>query len=704
MKRLAPALVVVLLAIGVFVLPQAPTARLSALSCFELLEEEVEVGPGATKPLWQIVLESDASLPLPDGGRRLMLQGVVHNAAPGLGGELLDHDAARRSIVRGLRQFSADGDGFAPLVIEGDETPVIDPSAEKGANFSVAVLEGIQTLRFYVEDQVPVDVQRNWAPPGKNSILPPMVAVALAILFRKPLLALFLGILSGAFLIRMGAGESALKSISGGLLNVFDTYLWSELIEGERLMIILFVVFMLAMVGVMTRSGGIHGLMDAVASLASSVKRTQVATWLMGLVIFFDDYANTILVGSTMRPLTDRFKISREKLSYIVDSTAAPVAGLSIFSTWIAFEVSTFNHQLPAAGLAIGDGYAVFLRTIPYSFYCFLTLWFVGLVALTGRDLGPMLTAERRARKTGALIAPGSTPMVSDKATNMKAAKGVVPRAGRAIWPLVTFLVVTLFEILRSGGGFSMPPGELFSIEGLTGVLYDGSGSRPLCIGSLAGFLVAALGAATAGIQREILSSSWNTLRSMWIAFAILYMAWMIGAVCGDLGTAQYLTALVGDRLAPEMLPMFLFFLAGAVAFATGSSWSTMSILLPLVVGLSYALGVGADLAETSQQSGELLMVMSIGAVLSGSIFGDHCSPISDTTVMSSIASAADHIDHVRTQGPYAVLVMGVSIVCGYFPATYFKLSPWLGLLLGAATLTLVIFVFGKKAEEHQTA
>jgi len=694
MKRLAPALVVALLAIGAYFLPQAPTARLSALASFELLAEEVEVGT-RKMPLWQLVLESDAAHPLPGGGKKLLLQGVSHNAPAELGGDMLDHRAARNAILRGLRQYSADTEGFAPLEIVGAEFPV----ADDGANFDLSVSGGTQTLHFFVDGQERVTLQRDWTPPGKASILPPLVAVALAILFRKPLLALFLGILSGAVLVRLGTGAGITGGVGGGAFDVFSKYFWAELINPERLMIILFVVFMLAMVGVMTRAGGIRGLMDAVARLASSVKRTQIATWLMGLVVFFDDYANTILVGSTMRPLTDRFRISREKLSYIVDSTAAPVAGLSIFSTWIAFEVSTFNHQLPAAGLSVDDGYAVFLRTVPYSFYCFLTLWFVGLVALTGRDLGPMLGAERRARKTGELIAPGATPMVSDEVTDMEAAEGVTPSAWRAVLPLITFLTVTLFEILRAGGAFALSAGELFTIEGMTGVLYEGSGSLPLAVGSFAGLIVSAIGAVSAGIPREILSSAWNTLKAMGVAFGILYMAWMIGAVCSDLGTAPFLTALVGDKLSPELLPTFVFFLAGGVAFATGSSWSTMSILLPLVVGLSFAMGTSAGLADSAQASGELLMVMSIGAVLSGAIFGDHCSPISDTTVMSSIASAADHIDHVRTQAPYALLVMAVSIVCGYFPATFFHLSPWAGLLLGAGALTVLLFIFGKRPE-----
>jgi len=392
--------------------------------------------------------------------------------------------------------------------------------------------------------------------------------------------------------------------------------------------------------------------------------------------------------------------VSREKLSFIVDSTAAPVAGLSVFSTWIAFEVSTFNKHLPAAGMSVDDGYAVFFRTIPYSFYCIFTMLFVGLITLSGRDFGPMLTAERRARKKGLVIREGATPMVSEEVTDMSVAEGITPSMWTAILPLLTFIGLTLFEILRAGGIFKLDLGTALSVEGFTKVLTDGSGTKPLFLGSLAGFCVAAGFAISAKLSvAEIIRAALKTVRAMAVGFAILYLAWMIGLVCADLGTATYLTALVGDGLAGENLPMLFFVLAGAVALATGSSWSTMSILLPLVIGMSYSLGTQLGLGVDEVHSGQQLMVICVAAVLSGAIFGDHCSPISDTTVMSSIASASDHIDHVKTQIPYALSMMIISIVCGYFPATYYQLSPWLCLGLGAVATTLMVFIFGKKAD-----
>ena len=729
MARGLPYLFAVLVVVGAWFVPEASPARLSSLQAYELLTLPVGPEPEAgaeddRRPLWEAVVNSPAARITDEGQLEIVLHGVRHLAdATSLPEPIVDTGVARRSIVRGLRQYiseqAADPDvlaqhpEYADVVITGD----VLPQTDWGANFDVqlfaanppldeagAPVEGpefsVQSVEFSVGDDFePIVVHRFWRAPDRDSIVPPVVAVLLAILFRRPVLALFVAVFSGAVLLRYRVGEALATSLAGGLADVGREYFWTELVDTERLYIIGFVLFMLAMVGVMTRSGGIRGLMDAVARLAGDAKRTQIATWLMGLVIFFDDYANTILVGSTMRPLTDRFRIAREKLAYIVDSTAAPVAGLSVFSTWIAFEVSTFNGQLPAAGMRVDQGYEVFLRTIPYSFYCFLTLFFVGLVAFSNRDFGPMLTAERRARSTGDLLRKGAKPMVSEKATSMEAAAGVTPDAWRAILPLIAFLAGTMFEILRGGGAFSMEAARFLTIEGATQVLYDGSGSWPLLVGSLLGFGVATLGALLAGLRGDILSAAWRTVSAMAIGFAILYLAWMIGAVCSDLGTAPFLTALAADLLDPKLLPMLLFLLAGAVAFSTGSSWSTMSILLPLTVGLAYQLGHNAALAPTVEASGQHLMVVSIGAVLSGAIFGDHCSPISDTTVMSSIASASDHIDHVRTQVPYALTSMAVSVVCGYFPATYYGLSPWVGLVLGCGLLTLIVFAFGKRVD-----
>ncbi|MAE28775.1 MAG: Na+/H+ antiporter NhaC family protein [Planctomycetota bacterium] len=705
------------LACTLALIPAAETPKLAVLRAPDLLDQPLTDAAGNV--LGETVIEQLVSPGRFNAGGGNAEEGNAEgiNSGGGNGREIilgeisygegnqpdLDRDL-RASLVRGLRARAAQLD--PPLArITGLDAPAAggwnlrveyQPPADRGAPLPGQLL--LRVIDAPGQGALAgAGAALPFAPPSRLSLLPPLVAIALAVLLRRPILSLGLGVLAGGFLLRRLAGSAAGAALLEAPGEVLSTFLLNELQDSERTMIIIFVIAMLSMVGIMTKSAGLRGLMDAIARRATSARHSQIATWLMGLAVFFDDYANTILVGATMRPLTDRFRVCREKLAYIVDSTAAPVAGLSIFSTWIAFEVSTFSAQLPAAGLAPTDGYAVFIDTLPYRFYCILTLALVGLVVVTGRDFGPMLKAERRARRSGELVRKGGRPLVGATATAIQPAAGISPAAHRALLPLFTFLGLTLFEILRVGGAFQMGS-DFFSIEGVTQVLYDGSGSRPLMIGSSAGLAVAATLALFAGLRGEILSAAWATLRSTAIAIAILYLAWMIGGVCKALGTADFLTVLLSDNLEPLLLPTILFMLAAVVAFSTGSSWGTMSILLPLVVGLAHGLGSSTDFG------GYALMVLSIGAVLEGSIFGDHCSPLSDTTVLSSIASAADHVDHVRTQIPYAIFTMATAMVCGYLPCAFLGLSPWLALPLGGAVLALGLRIFGQRADDPPLA
>lgn len=622
-------------------------------------------------------------------------------------------------------------------------------------------------------------VAPSWGLPTRLALLPPVIAIFVALLWRKTLLALFLGILSGATLMALQSGDHGwFGSLFQGFIDVFLVYLHTELTETFRVEIIGFVIALVAMVGVMSRSGGVQGLIDKLVKFARSVRSTLFVTWGMGLLIFFDDYANCLLVGNTMRPLTDRLRISREKLAYIVDSTAAPIAGISLLSTWIAFEVSTFEAHLPGAGIS-ESGYSVFLQTIPYRFYCLFTLMFVGLSIFFGRDFGPMAKAEARARTTGQLVRPGGTPMVSDEATRITPREGMACLWFYAAYPISLVLLVTMATIFLDGGGLAAwSDGSLFNLQGVTQVLFAGSGGRPIFIGASAGFALAVFLAGSNAIRLAMLAgmvggsfgaqlvtdglrnsslvqngwdwgligtspeqatahylgyllaflaaavpvglivsrihsspsrtylpfndigrSSLSSVKALFFAVMILFQAWMIGAVCADLFTADYLVALLAGGQAVKWLPILLFVAACIVAFATGSSWSTMSILLPNVVALAAAVGDETGVGSV------FMVVLCIGAVLEGSIFGDHCSPISDTTVLSSVSSASDHIDHVRTQAPYALVTAGLAISIGYVPCLLIEgWSSWWSLVLGAVTMVVLLLVIGRPAPEAELA
>jgi Na+/H+ antiporter NhaC len=689
MKRALAVLACLAAAALVFLLPHGDPARLAAANAHQLLALAPSEGE---RPLGEQILDGPAVIERGEGRIKLSLFGCIFATQPA-SEDLTVHDLARRSVVRGLREL-ADKRGLA-LEVEGERNAA-ESSAERGAGL-IVMLDGERlSLQYSHRAATTLTVhQDGWRAPQRSSLYPPVLAILLAVLFRKPLLALFAGVWCAATLLRMGSGSSLLGALAGGLPDVATDMLWPQLVDSEKQLIIGFVFAMLSMVGVMTVSGGIRGLVDALAKFARGVRSTQLATFGMGLAVFFDDYANCILVGTTMRPLSDRFRISREKLSYIVDSTAAPVAGISIFSTWIAYEVSTFAPQLPAAGMSPSEGYAVFVESLPYRFYCIFTLVMVALVVLLGRDFGPMLAAERRARSTGQLVREGGKPMVGDAATQLEPAPGVTPRALNALAPVLTFVIVTLAEITRVGlRNTGLEFSALFSdFKAVTAVLSDGESSRAILVGSSSGLALAILLALLSGAGRQIPRAIAVTLRNTGIAVGILYFAWMIGAACESLGTASFLSDLVGPHLAPQALPTVLFLLSAGIAFATGTSWGTMSILLPLVVGLAFSMG------ELVPLGGHGLLILSIAAVLEGSIFGDHCSPISDTTILSSTACAADHLDHTRTQMAYAVTTMAVAIVCGYFPCAFMGWSPWIALPTGCAALLMLLLVFGRKTD-----
>ena len=526
------------------------------------------------------------------------------------------------------------------------------------------------------------------------SILPPFVAILIALLFQKTIVALFCGVWLGATLL------SGMNPLTGLWLFVHHYFYEKALLDQFRLEIIGFVIFLCAMVGVLSRGGGIRGFVNMLVRIARSVRSTQFATYLMGLAIFLDDYSNCILVGSVMRPLSDKMRISREKLAYIVDSTAAPIAGLAMLSTWIAYEVSTFSAQLPEAGIS-ESGYEIFIKTIPFRFYCIFTLFFVLMVILTMRDFGPMLRAERRARATGKVVRPGSRPMVSAAMTRIEAKAGVPERWYNAVLPIATVILVTMEEYWRIGGGWTRPLSDLFSLDALREVLgtaSDVSAARPILFGAVAGFVLAVL---LLLVQRilpllECLKAAASSTRALFFAVIILFLAWCIGGVCADIGTAHYLIALFKGVIPPLLFPLVLFLTASLVSFATGSSWSTMAILLPNTVLFA------VKMAELSDLETLPMLVISIGAVLEGSIFGDHCSPISDTTILSSVSAASDHLDHVKTQIPYALCTMFVATVIGYIPAAA-GIHPLISIGVGLAVLLAGLLIIGRRADSARS-
>ncbi|HEX7119752.1 MAG TPA: Na+/H+ antiporter NhaC family protein [Longimicrobiales bacterium] len=531
--------------------------------------------------------------------------------------------------------------------------------------------------------------------PGWLSLLPPLAAIGLALLFREVVISLFAGIWLGALLL------SQYNPIAATLTTV-DRFAVGALADEDHIAIIVFSLMLGGMVGVMNRNGGTRGIVEALRGLATTQRRGQFLTWLAGIIIFFDDYANTLIVGNTMRPVTDRLKVSREKLSYIVDSTAAPMAAIAVVSTWVGFEITLIGDALKSAAAQATDAavradllaaaenpFNVFLHSIPYLFYPILALIFVLLIVITGRDFGPMLKAENRASAGGGLLRPGAMPAADTSGGIMEPPDGVEHRWYNAAIPVLSVIVVALVGIFYTGAQ-SLGAGD-HSIREIVGAAdpFDS-----LIWASLTGSIVAiGLTVAQRIVTAQQAIEAWvGGLKAMMLAMVILVLAWSLGDVTEALGTGPYLSALLQDSLPIQLLPVLVFLVAALISFATGTSWGTMAILFPVVVPLAVAMGAGIGFGSGDDYT---ILLGVVSSVMAGSIFGDHCSPISDTTVMSSMASACDHVDHVRTQLPYAVTVALVGMALGDVP-TALGLNPFVALVLGIAVLYGILRVFGK--------
>jgi Na+/H+ antiporter NhaC len=530
---------------------------------------------------------------------------------------------------------------------------------------------------------------------GWLTILPPLIAIVLALIFKEVVISLFVGIFAGSVLLNR-------FDILKAFFNVIDKYIINALADKDRASIVIFTLLLGGMVGIITKSGGVKGIVDRLSRKVRSQTGTQFYTWLMGIFIFFDDYTNTLIVGNTMRPLTDKWNISREKLSYIVDSTAAPMASIALISTWIGFEVSLINQSLEAYHIKL-DAYHLFLSSLPYRFYPLLALLLVMLIFLMKREYGPMLKAERRARK-GKPISDEAVPLADFESSGLNPAENAPARWVNGLIPIMVVILFTFGGLFISGREVLMAQGNplvrksFFKILGSSNLIKDlgviisaADSFRVLLWASLSGVVTALCLSFFQKILRlrEAISALVQGMKSMMMAILILVLAWSLGVVLVELNTADFLVSLLSSSLDYRLFPSLIFIFSGVIAFSTGTSWGTIGIMYPLVIPIT--IGLMKGLPEM-----QFFLILTISSVLAGAVFGDHCSPISDTTIMSSMASSCDHIDHVKTQIPYALTAALVSLGFGILPVS-FGFPYWAAILFCLIMLVLILLILGKK-------
>ena len=516
------------------------------------------------------------------------------------------------------------------------------------------------------------------------SILPPLVAIVMALLIKEVISSLFVGILTGTFLMAYYSGATPASALGGGLLRVVDTYVVGSLYDADHVMIIVFTLIIGGMVRIITANGGMQGVVNWLSRRARGPRSGQLMTFLMDLCIFFDDYSNTLVVGNTMRPIADKLKVSREKLAYIVDSTSAPVVAVAFVTTWIGAELSYIQDGISTIGLQT-SAYSVFFHSLAYSFYPFLTLGFVLMIIFSGRDYGPMLTAERKARMTSSM----ETAMTNSGAKPAHVIDALIP--------LCVLIFGTIIGLIATGYDASVwKDTDTGFFSKLSATIGAANSYKALLWASVLSLLTAIVVTLLRGFLTftRVMEEMVEGFKAMFNAVLILTMAWAIALVTKDMHTAEFVSQLLLKwSLSPAVVPVLTFLLAALIGFSTGTSWGTMAILYPLILPASWLLCQEQGLSVDATMP---LFYNVVASVLAGSVMGDHCSPISDTTIMSSLASSCNHLQHVRTQMPYALTVGSVAMLIGVLPAAL-GLPSWMAFLMGFVVLWLIVRLVGKK-------
>ncbi len=528
--------------------------------------------------------------------------------------------------------------------------------------------------------------------PGLLSIIPPLLAIILALVIKEVVVSLLAGIYTGILFIYNYDPLVA-------LLRLIDKYIVHTLTDESHMVIIIFSMLIGGAVGVISQNGGAVGLANQIVKFAKTRRMGAISSWLLGVFIFFDDYANTLIVGNMMRPITDKLRISREKLAYIVDSTSAPVASLFFISTWIGYEIGIIRDGLNIIG-SPEDAYSVFIQTIPYRFYPIATLFFVFLVSYTKREFGPMYKAEERAITTGELTR-GNVEASKD----LTESTGLFTNMDKAHWingivPILTILIGTFIGLIFTGLSSLREQG--ITSYGLGDIISNADSNTSLLWASFAACLVAILQSVFGKLLtlKESIDAWFKGIRTMLYAMMILTLAWTLGSITSDVKTADYLISSLNHILNPHALPALVFLICAITSFATGTSWGTMAIVMPLAIPLGHKIAVNYGMNPADAQ---IIIHGVISSVLAGSIFGDHCSPLADTTILSSMASSCNHIDHVNTQLPYAFLVAAFCVFLGDIP-TAFGLSPYIAIIAICVGLYIFLRIFGKKLPEYEAS
>ena len=564
-------------------------------------------------------------------------------------------------------------------------------------NMKIGIITAVSVIALFVLSLLITQAPATDNPAAKFGILtllPPIVAISLAFITKETILSLFVGVFIGEFMLCVN-DLNIVSSAVNAFLAIGNEVI-SCMADPWNARIILQCLLIGGVIQLITKMGGAKALADSLAKRANTPRKAQLSTWFLGLCVFFDDYANSLIVGPIMRPVMDKLKVSRQKLAFIVDATAAPVAGIAIISTWIGLEISLIASGFKSIGMDV-SGFGIFLQTIPYRFYNILILIFIVMSATTLYEFGPMKKAEQeaRARKDSepikALEAPGFDEIQPVEGVKLTVWNAIIPIGTLVIGALISFYWSGYTTILSGENQalITLMKTAPLSFNGIFEALSASNASVALFQAALLASIVAILMAVLERIMTiEQAISEWvSGMKSIAITGVILLLAWSLGGVIGNVGTADYLAIVLKGTIPYWILPSFIFVLGALISFATGTAYGTMSILMPLTIPLAWA--ISPDIG---------FVVTATSGVLTGAIFGDHCSPISDTTILSSMGTSCNHIDHVQTQIYYAIFVAIIAILFGYIPAG-FGIAWYICIPVAIIVMYIGLKVIGEKVD-----
>lgn len=627
--------------------------------------------------------------------------------------ELEFHDVILKNVETKITLTSEEP--IDSLWMNGNYLPVVHQDGKD--DFVEIAVAAYDELKF--ESNVSYEAPK--VVPGWLSLLPPLLAIVLALILKEVLTSLFIGIFAGAAVI--GIYTKSFMGIFSAFYAVLDHYILDALADPDHLSVILFSVIIGSVVAVISKNGGMQGVVNRIVRFATTRKSGMLTTYFLGIAIFFDDYANTLVVGNTMRSVTDKLKISREKLAYIVDSTAAPIAAIAFITTWIGAELTYISggvEKIEQTGAVIDESaYSIFVSSLGYSFYPIFTLFFMFFLLWKQKDFGPMLKFEKKAIKEGVDGGDDNDESTVDL-SEFEPVNDSKVKAFNAIIPIAVIVVGTLVGLIYTG--LESIVGEIASNENynaglstwsqmnllesapdtffrkLGTVIGSANSYTALLWASISGLAIAILLTVSQKIMNlhDTMESVMMGVKTMMSAVLILVLAWALAGVTEDLDTAGYLQSFFSEDFKMVwMIPAITFVLSAFIAFSTGSSWSTMALMYPLVIPMAYAVS-----AENLDYDAMAILYNTIASVLAGSVLGDHCSPISDTTILSSLASSCNHINHVKSQMPYALTVGSVALFIGIIPGAL-GLSSLISIPLGIVALYFIVHFFGKRAEAN---